>query len=139
MGPAVKRSDVARMRPLERKALLDQIAAMVAVRELRIGDAARLLRSAVLGLDRAAFARAIGISVRALAKLEDHAAANPTLDTLTRVFAPFGMRIGLVFPGADEGTPSEQTARLRDELRLALVKSRRRRRHVPRRSALTAR
>ena len=123
----MKRSDVARLRPLERRALLEQIAAMVAVRELRIGDAARLLRSAVLGLDRAAFARAVGVSVRALAKLEDDPDANPTLDTLTRVFAPFGARIGLVFPSADEGPPSEETARLRDDLRLALVKSRRRR------------
>lgn len=120
------------MRPLERKALLDQIAAMVAVRELRIGEAARLLRSAVLGLDRATFAGAVGISVRALATLEDDADANPTLDTLTRVFAPFGARIGLVFPGADEGLPSEEAARLRDDLRLALVKSQRRRRSTSR-------
>lgn len=115
------------MRPLERKALLDEVAAMVAKRELRMGDAARLLRSAVLGLDRAAFARAVGVSQRTLASLEDDPGANPTLDTLTRVFVPFGARIGLVFPSADEETLSEEAERRRDELRAALVASRRRR------------
>jgi DNA-binding XRE family transcriptional regulator len=121
------RDAVARLRPAERRRLLDDIAAMIAARELTLGEAARLLRSAVLGMDRASFAQAVGVSERAIAKLEDEPEANPTLATLTRVFRPFGAAIGLAFrPSPDDDDDPDAAAR-RTELRAALARTRRRR------------
>lgn len=129
MDAPVKKDDIARMRPLERKALLEEIGGMVARGELRLGEAARLLRSGVLGLDRATFARAVHVSERAIAKLEDDPDVNPTLETLTRVFAPFGAKVGLVFPGMEEASPpSEEAVRRREALKEAVARTRRRRR-----------
>lgn len=117
------------MRPLERRALLEQLGRMVTAGELSLGDAARLLRSAVLGMDRATFARAVKVSQRAIAKLEDDAEANPTLETLQRVFAPFGATIGLVFPRMEEPPPLDEAGtRLRASLLASLEKARRKRR-----------
>ncbi|MDQ3263747.1 MAG: hypothetical protein M3Y59_08820 [Myxococcota bacterium] len=125
----MKRADVARMRPLERKALLEEIAAMVASGELKLGEAARVLRSAVLGMDRQTFAQVVKLSPRAIAHLEDDAAANPTLETLTRVFAPFGGRPGLIFPGMEEAAPPDEERRKRRQSILgALASSKRARR-----------
>lgn len=126
--PPLTKEHVARMKPLERRALLDELSAMVATSELALGDAVRVLRSTVLGMDRASFARAVKISVRALANLEDDRAANPRLETLTRVFKPFGATIGLVFPGMHDRAPSEESEFRRAALRGALEKTRRRKR-----------
>ena len=117
------------MRPTERKAMLEQIAAMITRSEMSLGDAARLLRSGVLKMSRQEFASAIGVSVRAIAKLEDGVAANPTLDTLRRVFAPFGAAIGLVFPSMTTTEPQTPEAdETRRSLLDALGRSRRQRR-----------
>lgn len=121
--------DGARLTASERRGLLNEIAAMVAAGELRLGDAARVLRSSVLGMDRATFARAIKVAPRAIARLEDLPDANPTLETLKRVFAPFGGRIGLLFPNMQEpAAPTEEQARTRQLIRDGLAKSRRPRR-----------
>ncbi|MBZ4373766.1 hypothetical protein [Corallococcus sp. AS-1-6] len=128
MDATVNRDDVARMRPLERKALLDEIAAMVAAGKLQIGDAARILRSGVLGIGRQAFAQVVKLSERAVAKLEDDPHANPTLDTLKRVFAPFGGAVTLVFPQVEDAESLGEDRRQRRAAILgALAKSRRRR------------
>jgi transcriptional regulator with XRE-family HTH domain len=117
------------MRPLERKALLDEVAAMVIAGELRVGDAVRVLRSAVLGLDREAFAQIVKVSPRAIAKLEDDPRANPTLETLRRVLAPFGGTVTLVFPQVEEtASLGEDRRQRRAAILAALAKHRRRRR-----------
>jgi len=127
MGAPVKR-DLAARRPLERKAFLDDLTAMVAAGELRLGEAVRVLRSAVLGMDRATFARTVRVSQRAIANLEDDPDANPRLETLRRVFAPFGGRVVIAFPGMEDPAPhSEERAARRAALRAALTKNRRRR------------
>lgn len=121
--------NIREMRPAERKALLDEIAAMVASGELRLGEAARLLRSAVLKMDRVSFAKATRLSDRAIAKLEDDPEANPTLETLVRVFAPFGGKIGLLFPRVHETAPlDDQTRARREAIRSELAKTWRRKR-----------
>jgi DNA-binding XRE family transcriptional regulator len=98
----------------------------VASGELRLGEAARALRSAVLGMDRATFARAVRVSERAIANLEDDPEANPRLETLQRVFAPFGGKIALAFPGMEDAPArSEESAQRREALRAAVASNRR--------------
>jgi transcriptional regulator with XRE-family HTH domain len=128
----MNREQMARLRPLERKALLDELAALLSSGELHLGDAVRILRSAVLGMDRESFARAVRLSASALARLEDNPKANPTIDTLNRIFAPFGGHVGLIFRHEEPAPPDERQKELREALRGALAKSRRkRRRHAP--------
>lgn len=116
-----------RMGAHERKALLEELAAMVLEGKLSYGEALRVLRADVLRVDRATFAKAVGLSEAAIAKLEDNRDANPTLKTLAQVFRPFGGRIGLVFPGLLDERPREETAAQRDEILAALERTRRRR------------
>lgn len=86
------------MGPLERKALLDEVASLVLTGQWRLGEAVRFLRAVVLGRSRPAFAKLVGVSPAALQQLEDWPDANPTLETLNRVLRPFGGAVGLVFP-----------------------------------------
>ncbi|MGE6761079.1 hypothetical protein ACQKGO_23875 [Corallococcus interemptor] len=125
----MKRADVARLTALERKALLEELAAMVATGELGLGEASRILRSAMLGMDRKTFAKAMKLSTSVLATLEDDPNANPTIETLNKVFAPFGGKVALAFPRLEEPPPlDDEKLRRREMLRAALAKSRRRRR-----------
>ncbi|HLL00696.1 MAG TPA: hypothetical protein VK539_08930 [Myxococcaceae bacterium] len=125
----IKRADVARMRPAERKALLEELAAMVVSGELYLGDAARVLRAAVLGMDRRTFAQVVKVSPRAIARLEDDPRANLTVETLTRVFAPFGGKVSLIFPAMTEPEPlREEQQQVRRTIRDALDRTKRRRR-----------
>jgi hypothetical protein len=80
-------------------------------------------------MDRGTFARAVKVSPRAIANLEDEPDANPTLETLTRVFAPFGARMGLVFPRMEPPPQLDEAARQRRaELLTMLARTRRKRR-----------
>lgn len=123
----MKHADLRKLSSLERKALLEELAAMVSQGELSLGEATRILRTVMLGMDRKTFARTVKIATSALALLEDDPKANPTLETLNKVFAPFGGKIGLLFPRLEEPSPpnSEQLGR-RERLRAALVAARRR-------------
>lgn len=125
----MKHADVRKLTALDRKALLEELAAMVGQGELSLGEALRILRSTMLGMDRQTFARTVKIATSALAVLEDDPKANPTLETLNKVFAPFGGRVGLFFPRLEEPAPlTPENARRREQLRAALSSSRRRRR-----------
>jgi len=129
VGFAVKREDIAAMGPLQRKALLEDVATLVHSGEWRFGDAVRFLRAVVLRKNRQSFARLVGISPAALQKLEDRADANPTQDTLNRVLRPFGGAVGLVFPRMEQPpAPTEDVEQRRGLLRAALVGTRRRKR-----------
>ncbi|WIG94177.1 hypothetical protein [Myxococcus sp. SDU36] len=125
----MKRADVARMTSLERKALMEELAAMVASGELSLGDASRILRGTMLGMDRKTFAHAVKLSTSVVAKLEDEPDANPTLETLNKVFAPFGGKVALTFPRLEEPPPLDDAEKQRRAmLRAALAKSKRQRR-----------
>ena len=125
----MKRDEIAAMRPLERKQLLEDVAALVHRGEWRVGDAVRFLRTVVLQKSRHDFARLVGLSPAALQKLEDRADANPTLDTMNRVLRPFGGAVGLVFPRmAPPPPPTEDSERRRGALNAALAGTRRRQR-----------
>lgn len=122
------------MTALERKALLEELAAAVASGELTLGDAARILRSAFLGMDRVTFGHRVKLAPSAIARLEDDPKANPTLETLARIFAPFGGRVSLAFPRLEEPSPLDEARRSRRQLLLtALARSRKRPRRGGRR------
>lgn len=128
MGAAVKREDIAAMGPLQRKQLLEDVAALFHRGEWRLGDAVRFLRTVILRKSRQDFARLVGLSPAALQKLEDRDDANPTLDTMNRVLRPFGAAVGLVFPRmAPPPPPTEDSERRRGALNAALAGTRRRR------------
>lgn len=115
------------MGPLERKQLLEDVAAMVHRGEWRFGEAVRFFRAVVLRKNRDDFARLVGISAAAVQQLEDRADANPTLDTMNRVLRPFGGAVGLVFPRMHSPPPpSEELDRRREALKAALDGTRRR-------------
>lgn len=125
----MKREELVAMGPLQRKALLEDVATLVHSGEWRFGDAVRFLRAVVLRKNRETFARLVGVSAAALQKLEDRADANPTLDTLNRVLRPFGGAVGLVFPRMEP--PPVATVDLEQRhasLRAALAGTRRRKR-----------
>ncbi len=122
----MKRADIAAMSPLQRKELLEDVAALVHRSEWRVGEAVRFLRAVVLRKSRHDFARLVGISAAALQQLEDRADANPTLKTLNCVLRPFGGAMGLVFPRMDPTPePTADVERRHAALRVALASTRR--------------
>jgi transcriptional regulator with XRE-family HTH domain len=125
----VKREEIAAMGPLQRKALLEDVAVLLHSGTWRFGDALRFLRAVVLKKNREAFARLVGVSPAALQKLEDRPDANPTLDTLNRVLRPFGGAVGLVFPRMEPPPPpTTEVEQRRAALIAALAGTRRRKR-----------
>lgn len=88
--------------PEQRREFLQAIRLMLRRRDVSLGQALRVLRSAYLRMDRTRFAEMTGVSRRELAKLETDV-ANPTVNTLDRVFRPFGMRVGIVSSRAEAG------------------------------------
>jgi hypothetical protein len=125
----VKREELVAMGPLQRKALLEDVASLVHSGEWRFGDAVRFLRAVVLRKNRETFARLVDISPAALQKLEDRADANPTLDTLNRVLRPFGGAVGMVFPRMEPAPVVTVDLEQRHaSLRAALAGTRRRKR-----------
>lgn len=85
----------------ERASFLAAVQLMLDREALSLGEALRVLRAAYLGLSRARFAQLVKVSTRELAKIEGDQ-ANSTLETLGRVFRPFGFKIGLL-PMAGRG------------------------------------
>lgn len=123
----MNRETLAAMGPLQRKALLEDVARLVHSGEWRFGEAVRFLRSVVLRKNRETFARIVGISTAALQKLEERADANPTLDTLNRVLKPFGGAVGLVFPRMEPPPlPTVDSEQRLGVLKAALAGTRRR-------------
>lgn len=131
MGALVKREDIAAMGPLQRKELLEDVAALLHRGEWRFGEVVRFLRAVVLRRSRQDFARLVGVSPAALQKLEEQVDANPTLDTLNRVLRPFGGAVGLVFPRMEPAPPpTEEVEQRRAVLMRALAGTRRRARRT---------
>ncbi|KRE84662.1 transcriptional regulator [Rhodanobacter sp. Soil772] len=79
----------------DRQALLAQLQAELLDGRTSIGAAVRRLRTELTGLHQEQFARMCRISLNTLQQLE-HDQGNPTVRTLNAVFAPFGMRVGIV-------------------------------------------
>ena len=80
---------------VDRQALLNRLQAELLDGRIGIGAAVRQLRTELTGLRQDQFARMCRISLNTLQQLE-HDQGNPTVRTLNAVFAPFGMRVGIV-------------------------------------------
>jgi transcriptional regulator with XRE-family HTH domain len=87
--------DGRRQGPSQRLEFFQAVQRMLARDDVTIGQALRVLRAAFLRLDRESFSKVAGVSRRELAKIETDQ-ANSTVNTLDRVFRPFGLRVGLV-------------------------------------------
>lgn len=79
----------------QRGALIDHIQQEMAAGRLPLGEAVKRLRTDVTGLHQSQFARMCRISLRTLIHIE-HGDGNPTLKSLTAVFKPFGLQMGVV-------------------------------------------
>ena len=91
------------------------------------GEAAPLLLEALRRLEYR------GYDSAGIATLEDDPNANPTLETLNKVFSPFGGKVSLSFPRLEEPPPlGEAALQRRASLRSALAKSKRPRRRPAR-------
>ncbi|MDP3153477.1 MAG: helix-turn-helix transcriptional regulator [Archangium sp.] len=122
----MKRAEIAAMSAMQRKELLEDVAALVHGSEWRIGEAVRFLRAVVLRKSRLDFARLVGISRAALQQLEDRDDANPTLNTLNAVLRPFGGAMGMVFPLMNPAPePTVERERRHAALKAALAGTRR--------------
>lgn len=127
LAACVTREELVAMTAMQRKALLEDVAALVHSGEWRFGDAVRFLRAVVLRKNREKFAQIVGISPAALQKLEDRSDANPTLDTLNRVLRPFGGAVGIVFPRMEPPPlPTVDSERRHAALKADLAKTHRR-------------
>lgn len=104
--------DGRRQGPSQRLEFLQAAQRMLARGDVTFGQALRVLRAAFLGLDRGRFAQMVGVSRRELAKIESDQ-ANSTVNTLDRVFRPFGLRVGLV--PRDPTTAGTEPGALTDE------------------------
>jgi DNA-binding XRE family transcriptional regulator len=125
----MKHADVRRMTALERKALLEELAAMNAEGALSLGEVVRILRAVMLGMNRERFAQTVRIATSALALIEDDPDANPTLETLNKLLAPFGGKVGVLFPRlVERPAPTPEQQRRRAALEAALAGTRRKRR-----------
>jgi transcriptional regulator with XRE-family HTH domain len=102
-------------RPLPEKArqMKEELYAGVEAGTLDMGAASRLMRK-ILGLSQREYAkRVLKISPRVLIDFE-RGAGNPTLATLLKIAAPFGLRVGFVrFLGG--ASPREEGSASRDE------------------------
>jgi transcriptional regulator with XRE-family HTH domain len=91
----------------ERQALLTELQSALMDGRTSIGAAVRRLRTELTGLRQDQFAQMCRISLNTLQQLE-HDQGNPTVRTLNAVFAPFGMRVGIV-PGTPQAGTSSST------------------------------
>lgn len=119
------------MNAMQRKELLEDVAALVQQGTWRLGEAVRFLRTAVLRKSRQDFARMVGISAQALQQLEEKPDANPTLETLNRALRPFGAQMGLTFPRMSPLPPATETVLRRQATLVDALAGSRRKKKAP--------
>lgn len=76
-----------------RHALREELYDRVGLGDISLADAVRMMRK-VAGRTQVEYARAVGISPRILIELE-RGIGNPTLRTLEKILAPFGLEVGV--------------------------------------------
>lgn len=81
--------------PVERGEYLDNIRRKLTDGTVTLGQAIRMLRKDVTGLDQMRFAMMCKISVRTLRNLEEDV-GNPTIGSLDAIFRLFGFQMGVI-------------------------------------------
>lgn len=81
------------MTPAERRALRDELYARVASGDVTLREALRTMRK-IAGKSQADYARLVGVAPRVLIDFE-RGVGNPTVKSLEKLLAPFGLELGL--------------------------------------------
>ena len=101
---------VRRLTEVERAAERTSLFEAASTGKLTVADAVKRMRR-VTGLTQAEFARRVaGISTGALAQIE-RGDGNPTVQTLGRIGAAFGLEVGFVRRPASHGLPRSRPER----------------------------
>lgn len=77
----------------KRDALRGELYARVAAGDIALPDAVRMMRH-ITGRTQIEYAKMVGVSPRILIQLE-RGIGNPTLKTIAKLIAPFGLEVGL--------------------------------------------
>lgn len=78
---------------VRRAELREELYERVGLGTISLPDAVRMMRK-IAGTTQIEYARSVGISARVLIELE-RGIGNPTLKTLEKILAPFGLEVGV--------------------------------------------
>lgn len=87
-----KRQSVA---TVDRKEVINQTMSQLLFGEINQGEALKMLRIKVLGLNQERYAKLINISRKTLSEIENDK-GNYSADIINKAFKPFGLKIGLI-------------------------------------------
>ncbi|MEZ2794160.1 helix-turn-helix transcriptional regulator [Proteus terrae] len=79
----------------DRKQVISKIMANLLFGEITQGEALKMLRIRVLGLNQDLYAKLINVSRKTLSEIENDR-GNYSADIINKVFKPFGLKVGLV-------------------------------------------
>lgn len=79
----------------DRKQVISKIMAHLLFGEITQGEALKMLRIKVLGLNQDLYAKLINVSRKTLSEIENDR-GNYSADIINKVFKPFGLKVGLV-------------------------------------------
>ncbi|MCT6515733.1 MULTISPECIES: helix-turn-helix transcriptional regulator [Enterobacterales] len=80
---------------VDRKELINQTMFQLLFGEISQGEALKILRIKVLGLNQERYAKLIHISRKTLSEIEN-GKGNYSADIINKAFKPFGLKIGLI-------------------------------------------
>ncbi|MBG3130592.1 helix-turn-helix transcriptional regulator [Proteus sp. CD3] len=80
---------------VDRKEVINQIMSQLLFGEISQGEALKMLRIKVLGLNQERYAKLINISRKTLSEIENDK-GNYSADIVNKAFKPFGLKIGLI-------------------------------------------
>ncbi|WP_286146051.1 helix-turn-helix transcriptional regulator [Shigella sp. FC1967] len=80
---------------MDRKELINQTMFQLLFGEISQGEALKILRIKVLGLNQERYAKLIHISRKTLSEIEN-GKGNYSADIINKAFKPFGLKIGLI-------------------------------------------
>jgi DNA-binding XRE family transcriptional regulator len=91
----------------ERRDLRNRLFNAIEEQSIDLRDALKMTRT-VVGKNQAEYARLVGVSKKIIADLE-LGKGNPTIGTLNKLFAPIGIKIGLVQVNGKKKVPESNS------------------------------
>ncbi|CAH6636851.1 helix-turn-helix transcriptional regulator [Pseudocitrobacter vendiensis] len=86
----IERTDTA-----ERNALMNAISLQLLMGNITQGEALKRMRINLVGMKQDAYARLVGVSRKTISDIENNK-INNSIETLNKVFKPFGLQLGLI-------------------------------------------